>query len=106
MSFKLSFIKLVASLLTGIPAAQTSEDHPLLPTWKCTTSGGCLQQNASVVLDQDSKNAHSAAGSRTTADYPAMGVSTSGNALTMYHLDGAVTRLLERLRGSSTLFSR
>ncbi|KAH6665748.1 glycoside hydrolase family 7 protein [Halenospora varia] len=85
MSFKLSFISLVVALLAGIPVVQSSEDYPLLPTWKCTTSGGCQQQNTSVVLDQDSKNANGAAGSRTTADYTAMGVSTSGNALTMYH---------------------
>ncbi|RDL36776.1 Glycoside hydrolase family 7 protein [Venustampulla echinocandica] len=85
MSFKLSFISLVASLLASIPVAQAAEEHPLLPTWKCTTSGGCLQQNTSVVLDQDSRYAKGAAGSRTAADYTAMGVATSGNALTMYH---------------------
>jgi cellulase len=45
-----------------------------------------VQQNTSVVLDgPDSKMAKGAAGSRTAADYAAMGVSTSGNALTMYH---------------------
>ena len=44
-----------------------------------------MQQNTSVVLDRDSKYAIGAAGSRTAADYAAMGVSTSGNALTMYH---------------------
>lgn len=44
-----------------------------------------MQQNTTVVLDQDSKYAQGAAGSRTTADYAAMGVTTSGNALTMYH---------------------
>jgi cellulase len=85
MSFKLSFISLVALLLAGIPVAQSSEACPLLPTWKCTASGGCLQQNTSIVLDQDSKLAHDATGSRTTTDYTAMGVSTSGNTLTMYH---------------------
>lgn len=44
-----------------------------------------MQQNTSVVLDKDSKYARGGAGSRTTADYTAMGVSTSGNAVTMYH---------------------
>lgn len=44
-----------------------------------------MQQNTSVVLDSDSKYAQGAAGSRTAADYTAMGVSTSGDALTMYH---------------------
>jgi len=84
MSFKLSFISLVASLLANIPVAQSSESYPSLPTWKCTTSGGCVQQNTSVVLDQVAKFAQGAAGSRTTADYTAMGVSTSGDAVTMY----------------------
>jgi cellulase len=86
MSFKLSFISLIASLLVVIPFAKSAEDHPLLPTWTCTTSAGYLQQNTSVVLDgPDSKMAKGAAGSRTAADYTAMGVSTSGNVLTMYH---------------------
>ncbi len=84
MSSKLSLIALVASLLAGVAVAQ-SEEHPLLSTWKCTTSGGCVQQNTSVVLDKDSKFAHGAAGSRKAADYAAMGVTTSGNALTLYH---------------------
>ncbi|KAE8443652.1 hypothetical protein EG329_001510 [Mollisiaceae sp. DMI_Dod_QoI] len=100
MSFKLSFIGLVASLLAGIPVAQASEEYPSLPSWKCTTSGGCVQQNTSVVLDQDSKFAHGAAGSRTTADYAAMGVTTSGNALTMYHYvktDGALNAASPRV---------
>ncbi|TVY86550.1 Endoglucanase 7a [Lachnellula willkommii] len=85
MSSKPAFISLVASLLASIPVAQSSEAYPSLPTWKCTTSGGCLQQNTSVVLDQGSQYAQGAAGSRTAADYTAMGVSTSGDALTMYH---------------------
>ncbi|KAK3306166.1 glycoside hydrolase family 7 protein [Chaetomium strumarium] len=85
MSLGRSLIILTASLLTGLPAVQAAEQHPLLPTWKCTTSGGCVQQNTSVVLDRVAKYAQGAAGSRTLADYAAMGVSTSGNALTMYH---------------------
>ncbi|KUJ12863.1 glycoside hydrolase family 7 protein [Mollisia scopiformis] len=85
MSFKLSLIGLVASLLASIPIVHAAEEYPLLPTWKCTSSGGCVQQNTTVVLDKDSKQAAGAAGSRTAADYAAMGVSTSGNALTMYH---------------------
>jgi cellulase len=44
-----------------------------------------VQQNTSVVLDRVAKYAQGAAGSRTLADYAAMGVSTSGDALTMYH---------------------
>jgi cellulase len=70
-------------LLVGLAVAV--EQHPLLPTWKCTTTGGCVQQNTSIVLDIDSKYATGAAGSRTAADYAAMGVSTSGSALTLAH---------------------
>ena len=45
-----------------------------------------MQQNTSVVLDKDAtKYAKGAPGSRTTADYAAMGVTTSGNAVTLYH---------------------
>ncbi|KAK3376039.1 glycoside hydrolase family 7 protein [Lasiosphaeria ovina] len=80
MVSKSSYIKLAASLLAGVVVAQTPaatpEDHPPLLTWKCTNSGGCVQQNTSVVLDWDFRN---------PADYAASGVSTSGNAVTMYH---------------------
>jgi len=85
MYSQLSSIGLVAWFLAGLTTAQSAEEHPLLPTWKCTTSGGCVQQNTSIVLDKDSKYAKNAAGSRTAADYAAMGVSTSGNALTLKH---------------------
>lgn len=85
MSLKLLYASLVGSLLARVAVAQGSEEHPSLPTWKCTTSGGCVQQNTSVVLDKDSKYAQGSAGSRKAADYAAMGVSTSGNAVTLYH---------------------
>jgi cellulase len=84
MSFKISTIGLIFLVLGGNAVGQ-AEEWPALPTWKCTTSGGCVQQNTSVVLDKDSKYAKGSAGSRSAADYAAMGVSTSGNALTMYH---------------------
>ena len=116
---KLSYAQLVASLLAGVAVAQspptTAEVHPLLPTWKCTTSGGCVQQNTSVVLDFEYRNIVGTSGggscktgSNTSgwklnkaqcpdaatcaknciveaADYANMGVTTSGNALTMRH---------------------
>jgi len=86
MYFKLSPIGVVAAwLLVGLSTTQAAEEHPLLPTWKFTTSGGCVQQNTSIVLDKDSKYAKGSAGSRTAADYAAMGVATSGNALTLTH---------------------
>jgi len=85
MSSKISCIGLLLSLLAATPVVHAAEEYPPLPTWKCTNSGGCVQQNTSVVLDQDSRYAQGAAGSRSAADYAAMGVSTSGNALTLYH---------------------
>ncbi|KFY98137.1 hypothetical protein V500_01798 [Pseudogymnoascus sp. VKM F-4518 (FW-2643)] len=85
MHFKPSFISLVAPLLASLPVALSAEAYPPLPTWKCTTSGGCVEQNTSVVLDQVAPFAQGAAGSRTADDYAAMGVSTSGNAVTLYH---------------------
>ena len=87
MSLKLSFGLVALQLLLVLPFfVQAAEQHPPLPTWKCTTSGGCVQQNTSIVLDKDStKYAKNAAGSRTIADYAAMGVTTSGNALTLQH---------------------
>jgi cellulase len=91
MSSKLSFVSVVASLLASIPVAQASEAYPSLPTWKCTTSGGCVQQNTSVVLDQVANLAKNAAGSRTTADYAANGVTTSGDAVTMYQYMNGVS---------------
>lgn len=44
-----------------------------------------MEQNTSVVLDKVAPFAQGAAGSRTAADYAAMGVSTSGDAVTLYH---------------------
>ncbi|KAI1089927.1 glycoside hydrolase family 7 protein [Rostrohypoxylon terebratum] len=83
MSSKFLYASLFVSLLTRAAVAQ--EAYPALTTWKCTTSGGCVQQNTSVVLDKDAKYASGAAGSRTAADYAAMGVSTDGDAVTLYH---------------------
>ncbi|AEO63146.1 glycoside hydrolase family 7 protein [Thermothielavioides terrestris NRRL 8126] len=85
MTLRLPVISLLASLAAGAVVVPRAEFHPPLPTWKCTTSGGCVQQNTSVVLDRDSKYAAHSAGSRTESDYAAMGVSTSGNAVTLYH---------------------
>ncbi len=114
----LNSVPLAASVLAALlhlTAAQTPaaipEVRPLLPTWKCTTSGGCVQQNTSVVLDWEYRNIHTTGGTTSCkssvtklstslcpdaatcarncvvepADYAATGVSTSGNALTMYH---------------------
>jgi len=116
---KSSYSKLVAALLAGAAVAQTPgatpEVHPLLPTLKCSNSGGCVQQNTSVVLDFEYREIRASSGggacktgSNTSgwklnkatcpdaatcarncvvepADYPGMGITTSGNALTLQH---------------------
>ena len=74
---------LVSAIAVGV--AQAAEEHPPITTWKCTNSGGCVQQKTFIVLDKDSKYAAGQPGSRTKADYENMGVTTSGDALTMYH---------------------
>jgi len=69
-----------AFLLLGHAAAQ--ETRPQLVTKKCTSSGGCVAQNTSVVLDTDSRKKRTSSGG---TDYAAMGVTTSGDALTLQH---------------------
>ncbi|KAK4208907.1 glycoside hydrolase [Rhypophila decipiens] len=103
-----------------------AEVHPMLPTWKCTNSGGCIVQNTSVVLDFEYRDIHTISGStscktgsasslsKSQSDYAAKGVSTSGNSLTMYHyvrnngrLDSASPRvyLLDENTGKYVLMS-
>ncbi|KAF3939245.1 Exoglucanase [Dactylella cylindrospora] len=107
-NFKLPLATLVLSRLVAaqVPGT-TAEVHPKLPTWKCTTSGGCIQQDTSVVLDWNYRYIHSGSTSCVSngsinrslcpnqatcsqncvvegVDYAAAGVTTSGNALTMY----------------------
>lgn len=87
VSLSATLVGLLATLASGAATGflAGSEEHPPIQTWKCTTSGGCVEQNTSIVLDRDSKYAKGAAGSRSAADYDAMGVTTSGSALTLYH---------------------
>ncbi|PQE23689.1 Endoglucanase EG-1 protein [Rutstroemia sp. NJR-2017a WRK4] len=40
----------------------TPNVNPSLPTWKCTTAGGCVQQNTSVVLDYNYRWIHTTEG--------------------------------------------
>ncbi|EPS36457.1 hypothetical protein H072_10007 [Dactylellina haptotyla CBS 200.50] len=108
-AFKFSLATLVFSRLASaqVPGTGTPEVHPKLPTYKCTTSGGCVMQDTSVVLDWNYRYIHSGSTSCTTSsgvntalcpnqatcsancqiegvDYAAAGVTTSGNAVTMY----------------------
>jgi len=99
-------ISLVAAQQIG---NYTPEVHPLLPTWKCTTSGGCVQQNTSIVLDYNYRWIHEVGGygSCTTSsgvnatlcpneaecsqkcavegvDYAGYGIATSNDSLTLH----------------------
>lgn len=90
------------------PGSSTPEVHPKLPTWKCTTSGGCVQQDTSVVLDWNYRWIHTATGSTSCttssgvdptlcpneatcaqncviegATYSSSGIAVSGDAMTM-----------------------
>lgn len=112
MAQKFAFIAL-SSVLPLVAAQQvgteTPEVHPSLPTWKCTTSGGCVQQNTSIALDwsyhwihqiNSSTSCTTASGVDPTlcpdeetcamncaiegADYASSGISTSDDALTLH----------------------
>ncbi|KAL7930531.1 carbohydrate-binding module family 1 protein [Trichoderma chlorosporum] len=89
------------------PGTSTPEVHPQLTTWKCTTAGGCVAQNTSVVLDWNYRWMHDAnydsctvnGGVNTTicpneatcgtncyiegVNYTASGVTTSGASITL-----------------------
>lgn len=90
------------------PGTVTPEVHPLLSTAKCTTAGGCVAQNTSVVLDFGYRWLHTSDGydSCTTssginstlcpdeatcaqncviegANYTAAGISTTGSSMIM-----------------------
>ncbi|KAH6849609.1 concanavalin A-like lectin/glucanase domain-containing protein [Chaetomium sp. MPI-CAGE-AT-0009] len=91
-----------------LPGPVTPEVHPKLATWQCTKSGGCVEQDTSVVLDWNYRWFHTSDNttSCTTSsgidsslcpdqatcakncvvegtDYPSMGIETSGSSLTL-----------------------
>ncbi|PSR81291.1 concanavalin A-like lectin/glucanase domain-containing protein [Coniella lustricola] len=99
---------LLALVKAQQPGPVTPEVHPPLTTAKCTTHGGCVVQNTSVVLDFGFRWLHTAnyascttstGGLNTTlcaneaacaqncvvegANYTAAGVTTSGSSMTM-----------------------
>ncbi|KAH6635995.1 concanavalin A-like lectin/glucanase domain-containing protein [Chaetomium tenue] len=90
------------------PGSVTPEVHPKLPTWQCTKSGGCVEQDTSVVLDWNYRWFHTSDNttSCTTSsgidstlcpdeatcaqncvvegtDYTSSGIETSGSSLTL-----------------------
>ena len=58
----MSFPLVLALSLMGFATAQTPgsapEVHPKLQTWKCTMSGGCIEQTSAIVLDVLSHPVH------------------------------------------------
>lgn len=108
----------ITPLLLGLVAAQspdnTTEGRPKLTTYKCTTSGGCVAQNNSIVLDSSQHHIYQlnnpdygcgdwgSAANETACpdletcqqncilegipDYTAHGVSTNGSDLTLLML--------------------
>ncbi|KAI9660445.1 MAG: endoglucanase 1 [Bathelium mastoideum] len=105
LALAIAFLRLVCAQQ---PGTSTPEVHPQLLTSKCTKAGGCVQQQTSVVLDwayrwihtanYDSCTTSSGAINSTLcpdeatcaancfiegANYTAMGITTSGNSMTM-----------------------
>jgi cellulase len=101
---------IIAALAAVVPSAiaqqlgtQVPNTNPSLPTWKCTTSGGCIQKNTSIALDYNfhwlhEVNSTAACTSCTTSgtqatcsdecviegvNYTSNGVSVTNDALTL-----------------------
>ena len=112
MTQKLVF-RVLAAVFPLVAAQQigtdTPEVNPSLPTWKCTTSGGCVQQSTSIVLDwnyhwihevNSSTSCTTSSGVNSSlcpneatcsqncviegANYTAAGITTSGDAVTLH----------------------
>ncbi|TVY78471.1 Exoglucanase [Lachnellula suecica] len=105
--FSLAASLLVASVSAQQPGAYTPEVHPSLSSQKCTTSGGCVTVNTSVVLDANYRWLHNVGGYQNCVaqtfnasicpdaescskecalegvDYASYGIQTSGDALTL-----------------------
>ncbi|KAF9895228.1 hypothetical protein FE257_000130 [Aspergillus nanangensis] len=98
-------------LITAQQIGTTSDVHPLLPTWKCSSSHGCVKQNTSVVLDAATHWIHEKGGETTCTtsdgkldpnlcpdketcasncvvegitDYASYGVQTQGSSMTLH----------------------
>lgn len=100
-----------AALLGRVSAqqlGQTPEVHPSLTTYKCTTAGGCVAQDTSIVIDWNYHWFHQKDGITPCANsagldpscviegasYDSIGVKTSGASLTLnqYVLDNGTYR--------------
>jgi cellulose 1,4-beta-cellobiosidase len=98
---------LIVSAVAQQKGPYTPEVHPTLPSWKCTTAGGCVPVNSSVVLDSQYRYTHAVTGSNNCysngfnktlcpdaatcgkncalegADYASYGIATKADALTL-----------------------
>ncbi|KAI1267744.1 concanavalin A-like lectin/glucanase domain-containing protein [Xylariaceae sp. FL1019] len=131
MARNLASIITAATVLASCRLAQaqnpddTEEQHPALTTYKCTTAGGCVAQDTSVVIDwnyhwihtEDYLSCTTSSGVNATlcpdeatcadncfiagdTNYTANGVTTSGDTLTMYQYvttDGVTSNASPRL---------
>lgn len=99
----LAAVAVLAHVASGQQIGSIPEVHPKLQTWKCSTNGGCVAQDTSVVLDALSHPLHRVGNSSVScgdwnnvcateeacsndcqlegADYAAHGVSTQGSNL-------------------------
>lgn len=126
MAQKFALTALAAALpLVIAQQIGSAENHPSLPTWKCTTGGGCVQQSTSVVLDWNYHGITQVGGSQSCttsggvnsalcpneaacyqncaiqgANYANAGVSVSGDAITLHQYvsnNGALSNASPRL---------
>lgn len=105
----LALVLLPLAAVTAQQIGTIPEVHPKLTTWKCTTAGGCVQQDTSVVLEYLSHPIHEVGNSDVScvvsgglnqslcpneeecskncvvegANYTSSGVHTDGDALTL-----------------------
>ena len=114
-------------LSTAQQIGEIPEIHPKLQTWKCSTKGGCIEQDTSVVLDALSHPLHEVGNSSVSCqgsynglnpalcateqacakncvlegvDYAAHGVQTNGDSLILHEyekLNGEVTTVSPRV---------
>ncbi|KAK0382878.1 hypothetical protein NLU13_8794 [Sarocladium strictum] len=114
---KLALLAVAGAQLASAQTSGTADAHPGLTTYRCTTSGGCVSQKTSVVIDYQYHWIHSPSGSQAscttssgvnstlcpdqatcdkncvidgTGNYTSSGVTTSDDTLTMYqYVQGA-----------------
>ncbi|KIN00921.1 glycoside hydrolase family 7 protein [Oidiodendron maius Zn] len=108
------FTLIVLATILPLSAAQhvcteTPEVHPQFPTWKCTTSGGCINSSIScttsggdvdpTLCPEEATCAQNCA--IEGANYTSSGISTSGDSMTLHQyvtINGVTSNTSPRLR--------